>query len=77
MTKELPPLIDRFVAAVNRGNTEAFLACFPADGVVDDWGRRFTGHEAIRGWCAASEVRDTPQRTLATNFGSKGAPASL
>jgi hypothetical protein len=50
MTKDLPPLIDRFVAAVNRGNTEAFLACFLADGVVDDWGRRFTGHEAIRAW---------------------------
>jgi hypothetical protein len=47
MTKDLPPLIDRFVAAVNRGNTEAFLARFAADGVVDDWGRRFTGHKAI------------------------------
>ena len=50
MTKDLPPLIDRFVAAVNRGNTEAFLVCFPPDGVVDDWGRRFVGHKAIRTW---------------------------
>ena len=50
MTKDLPPLIDRFVAAVNRGNTEAFLACFAVDGVVDDWGRRFVGHKAIHTW---------------------------
>jgi hypothetical protein len=50
MTTDLPPLIDRFVAAVNRGNTEAFLACFAEDGAVDDWGRRFVGHKAIRAW---------------------------
>jgi ketosteroid isomerase-like protein len=46
----LPEPIDRFVEAVNRGDTDAFLAFFPADGVVDDWGRRFVGREAIRGW---------------------------
>ncbi len=46
----LPDLIDRFVEAVNRGDTEAFLAFFPENGVVDDWGRRFVGHDAIRGW---------------------------
>ena len=40
----------RFVEVVNRGDTDAFLALFPQDGVVDDWGRRFVGHEAIRGW---------------------------
>src|SRR5262249_22788803 len=28
-------------------------------------------------WCPASEVRDTSQHPLDTNFGSKGAPASL
>lgn len=50
MTLSLPPVIDRFVAAVNRGNTAAFLGFFPADGVVDDWGRRFVGHKAIRAW---------------------------
>jgi hypothetical protein len=29
MTKDLPPLIDRFVAAVNRGNTEAGTSARP------------------------------------------------
>jgi hypothetical protein len=46
----LPHPIDRFVEAVHRGDTKAFLAAFPKDGVVIDSGRRFAGHDAIRGW---------------------------
>jgi SnoaL-like domain len=38
------------VAAANRHDTAGFLACFPEDGVVDDWGREFRGHNAIREW---------------------------
>lgn len=47
---ELPAPVARLVAAVNGGDTDAFLALFPANGVVDDWGRKFSGHAAIRGW---------------------------
>ena len=50
MSVSLPPQIDRLVTAVNGGDTEAFLDCFTADGVVDDWGRRFVGRKAIRAW---------------------------
>jgi ketosteroid isomerase-like protein len=46
----LPAAIERFIAAANKGDVAAFLALFAADGVVDDWGRRFTGHAAIRNW---------------------------
>ena len=46
----LPEPINRFVEAVNHGDTEAFLAFFPERGVVNDEGRRFVGHEAIRRW---------------------------
>jgi ketosteroid isomerase-like protein len=46
----LPKQIDRFVEAVNRGDTEAFLGFFPDDGLVDDEGRRFVGRHAIRRW---------------------------
>jgi hypothetical protein len=38
------------VAAANANDTEAFLACFTRDGVVDDWGREFRGADEIRGW---------------------------
>lgn len=47
---DLPAPIVRLVAAVTAGNTDAFLALFPDDGVVDDWGRRFVGRASIRNW---------------------------
>lgn len=47
---KLPDLIERFVKTVNGGDTTSFLDFFPKDGAVDDWGRRFVGHDAIRGW---------------------------
>lgn len=47
---ELPAPVARLIAAVTAGDTDAFLALFPADGTVDDWGRRFSGHAAIRRW---------------------------
>ena len=47
---DLPNPIDKFVAVVNRGDTEAFLSFFTEDGIVDDWGRRFAGRDAIRRW---------------------------
>lgn len=49
-TPRLPSPIDRFVDAVNRHDQAAFLAFFPPTGVVDDWGRRFQGHAAIKQW---------------------------
>jgi len=36
--------------AADANDTDAFLARFPPDGVVDDWGREFAGQDEIRGW---------------------------
>jgi hypothetical protein len=47
---QLPPPVAAALAAANANDTEAFLDCFTADGVVDDWGREFRGREEIRGW---------------------------
>src|SRR5687767_777766 len=47
---EVPEIIERLRQTINRGDTEGFLAFFPDDGVVEDWGRRFAGHAAIRKW---------------------------
>lgn len=49
-TPEVPAPIDSFIEAVNRHNETAFLDAFTSDGSVDDWGRVFTGREAIKGW---------------------------
>jgi hypothetical protein len=50
MAPELPEPVARLLDAANDHDTEAFLACFTEDGVVDDWGREFAGADAIRGW---------------------------
>jgi hypothetical protein len=46
----LPPPVSRLLEAANAHDTGSFLAAFTDDGVVDDWGREFTGPEGIRGW---------------------------
>ncbi|PFG18847.1 nuclear transport factor 2 family protein [Serinibacter salmoneus] len=45
-----PSPIAEFIDAVNRHDEEAFLDAFTTEGFVDDWGRIFTGREAIKGW---------------------------
>jgi hypothetical protein len=48
--QDLPAPVARAIAAVNAGDTDAFLSAFTADGWIDDNGRRFTGHDEMRGW---------------------------
>jgi ketosteroid isomerase-like protein len=36
--------------ATNRGDSQAFLAAFAPDAVLEDWGRTFTGHDEIARW---------------------------
>ncbi|WP_030441542.1 nuclear transport factor 2 family protein [Actinoplanes subtropicus] len=50
MTIDLPAPVRAAIDAADASDTDAFLACFPPDGVVDDWGREFAGHDEIRGW---------------------------
>jgi hypothetical protein len=52
----LPAPVRRLLDAANANDTDAFLACFTADGTVDDWGREFTGPGAIRGWSDAEFI---------------------
>jgi hypothetical protein len=47
---ELEPAIRQLFDATNRGDNAAFLDAFAEEGVVDDWGRTFTGHTEIAGW---------------------------
>ena len=45
-----PGPVARLLNAANNHDTDAFLASFAHDGVVDDWGREFVGTASIRGW---------------------------
>jgi hypothetical protein len=50
MISRVPQPVARLLAAANDHDTDEFLDCFTADGIVDDWGREFAGADAIRGW---------------------------
>jgi hypothetical protein len=50
MSTALQSPVSGFLDAINRNDTDAFLACFPADGVVDDWGTKYVGHARIKAW---------------------------
>jgi hypothetical protein len=45
-----PEPVTRALEAANANDIEAFLAAFVDNGVVDDWGREFTGAVQIRSW---------------------------
>ncbi|MFD2470200.1 nuclear transport factor 2 family protein [Amycolatopsis silviterrae] len=47
---EIPEPVSSFVKAVNQHDEAAFLDAFTESGVVDDWGRLFTGRAEIKGW---------------------------
>jgi ketosteroid isomerase-like protein len=56
MSVPLPAPVRAVFDATNAGDTEAFLAAFAADAVIDDWGREFQGHEAIRRWSDSENI---------------------
>ena len=47
---EIPSPVREFIDTVNAHEEDGFLDAFPEEGYVDDWGRVFTGREAIKGW---------------------------
>jgi hypothetical protein len=48
--QNLPSIVAEAVDAANAHDTDAFLACFAADGVVNDWGSQYRGVDEIRVW---------------------------
>lgn len=49
-TPSIPEPVATFLERVNAHDDDAFLSAFRPDGVVDDWGRIFTGREEIKAW---------------------------
>ena len=47
---QIPEPVATFIDTVNAHDEQGFLDAFTSDGTVDDWGREFTGREAIRAW---------------------------
>ena len=84
MTDAPPEPVARLLTAANDHDTDAFLASFTDDGVVDDWGREFAGADAIRGWSdkefigvgvvltVTDVTTDGDVTTVAANVGGSG-----
>jgi hypothetical protein len=80
----LPVPVAAALEAANAHAVEDFLAAFAEDGAVDDWGRVFRGHDAIRAWSDAEfigkQVRldvtgcrtDGDTTTVSTQVGGNG-----
>ncbi|MBS1905497.1 MAG: nuclear transport factor 2 family protein [Actinobacteria bacterium] len=58
MTEEfsLPAPVTAFVDAVNGADTEAFVALFAEDGVIDDWGTTYPGPDGVRRWAGTDAI---------------------
>jgi len=64
MAVDIPPAVDAIIAAINRGDTDAFLGLFTPDGVVDDWGSIYSGRDEIAAWNARELIGAKGQLTV-------------
>lgn len=58
MTNQLPSVVRRHIDAVNAFDTDAVVATFAADALVNDNHRDIRGTDAIRAWVAREIVGD-------------------
>jgi hypothetical protein len=88
---KLPPLVTDFVKAKNRRDSDAVVACFAEDAIVQDEGQEMHGLPAIKEWSdksfekyqfdiAPTGIAETDENTVLTatltgNF--PGSPVSL
>lgn len=56
MTDQIPVPVQAFVDAINNADTDAFVALFIADGLIDDWGRKLHGHDGVRSWANSDAI---------------------
>lgn len=53
---DLPPAVAALVAAINNGDTDAFVEAFSHDAFIDDWGRQLRGHDGVRSWAETDAI---------------------
>ena len=52
----LPAAVQRVVDAINAADTEAFVAAFTSNGVVNDWGTVLRGSDGVRSWAGTDAI---------------------
>ena len=53
---DLAAPIERMIDATNRGDHEAFVACFTEDALLSDWGKEFRGQEGVASWDRSDNI---------------------
>ena len=53
---QIPDPVQRVVTAINEADTDAFVAAFAPDGLVDDWGRVLRGPDGVRQWAESDAI---------------------
>ena len=53
---ELPAPVKEAFDATNDGDLDRFVAALADDGVIDDWGREFTGRGEIADWSRRESI---------------------
>ncbi|HAN24161.1 MAG TPA: hypothetical protein DCP95_06250, partial [Microbacterium ginsengisoli] len=52
----LPTPVAAFVDAINNADTDAFVAVFTEDGLVNDWGTEYRGPDRVRRWAGSDAI---------------------
>jgi hypothetical protein len=47
---DTPRAIRAFIDATNAGDSDAFVAAFTPDAMLNDWGQKYAGHVGVRDW---------------------------
>lgn len=61
---KIPAPLQAFIETTNQGDSEAFVALFTPDGVVNDWGNEYHGTEEIAHWNQTDNIGKQSQFTL-------------
>ena len=52
----IPAAIAHMIDATNAGDSDAFVAAFTEDAYLEDWGRKFHGHDGVRSWDRSDNI---------------------
>ncbi|WP_448785217.1 hypothetical protein [Brucella intermedia] len=64
MSGSLPPALQSAVEAINAGDTDAFVAAFSSEGVINDWGRVLKGADGVRSWAHGDAIGAQARMTV-------------
>lgn len=62
----VPGAVAALVDAINRADTDAFVAAFTEDGFVSDWGRVLAGPDGVRSWAGSDAIGAGAQMAILT-----------